>query len=470
MNAKAQTNSGFKDKRWWPSSWRMLPALQQPEYADVEALNAVLARLRHLAPLVRSAECVRLKRQLAQVAAGRAFLLQGGDCAERFNEGQQELLRGKLKLLAQVGRVLQQATRQPVVHIARMAGQYTKPRSQGMESVNGVQMPSYRGDLINGLEADPAARRADPERLLQGYFHAAAVLNYIRGVNEEGPAALGLEARDWRLEVLGDLRMDGGVGYRELIQQLQEGMQPPPTGSADDSGHCDFFVSHEGLHLGFEESMTGLGSDGQHYNLGTHYLWLGERTRQLDGAHIEYFRGIANPIGVKVGPSCTPEELQALIRTLNPHNEPGRLTLITRFGKSRIAESLPRLIRATRQMGARVIWSCDPMHGNGIVSSQGVKTRQFESILAEVRAAFEIHDAEGSSLGGLHLECAGDDVTECLGGAEGLSEGDLSARYTTACDPRLNPSQTLELAYGISDCLRRSQHGAFVQRLKVAAG
>lgn len=429
----------------------MKTAAQQPEYEDEDALNAVLARMRQMAPLVRSAECLELKFLLAQVAQGRGFLLHGGDCAERFSDIHHQELNGKVRLLGQMGLLIQHATQQPVVHVARMAGQFAKPRTNDTEVVDGLELPVYRGDIVNDVAASPQARRADPQRLVQAYLHSAAVMNHLRSLRGLSLASLGLSAEDWHLETLGGLAQQES-SYRQLIQQLGLLEQSSPPG-----GHApvELFVSHEGLHLAYEESLTGAGADGLPYNLGTHYLWLGERTRQLDGAHLEYFRGIQNPIGVKIGPSCKPDELKELVRALNPENEPGRLTLITRFGKDRIGASLPPLIQAMRRMGAQVLWSCDPMHGNGMVSSQGLKTRRADSILSEVRLAFEIHAAEGSRLGGLHLECTGAEVTECLGGAANITEERLSTQYTTACDPRLNASQSLELVYLLSDCLRR---------------
>ncbi|HYO54057.1 3-deoxy-7-phosphoheptulonate synthase class II [Archangium sp.] len=442
---------GSLHKHWWPSSWRMKVAAQQPEYEDANALNAVLARLRQMAPFVRSSECIQLKYLLAHVAQGRGFLLHGGDCVERFSDIHPPELNRKVRVLAQMGLLIQHATQQPVVHLARMAGQFAMPRSQGMEVLNGVQLPVYRGDLVNDVVATPQARRSDPDRLLRAYLCSATVMNHVRSIQGKSLASLGPSAEDWRLDVLGELTHQD-TDYRQLIQQLSDIQQMTPPGAHEP---LELFMSHEGLHLAYEESLTGAGADGLPYNLSTHYLWLGEWTRQLDGAHIEYFRGIHNPIGVKIGPDCEPDELEELVWMLNPTNEPGRLTLITRFGKDRIASSLPPLIQAVRQMGAEVIWSCDPMHGNGLVSSQGIKTCRFESILSEVRSAFEIHDAEGSHLGGLHLECTGSEVTECLGGSAGITEEELTTQYTTACDPRLNASQALELVFLVSDCLRR---------------
>jgi 3-deoxy-7-phosphoheptulonate synthase len=382
------------------------------------------------------------------VAQGWGFLLHGGDCAERFSDIQHLELNSKVRVLTQMGLLIQHALGQPVVHLARMAGQFAKPRSQGTEKVNGVELPVYRGDIVNDVEATPEARRADPKRLLQAYMHAAMVLNHVRGLNGNPLKVLGLVNDDWHLGLLAGLSQEGST-YRQVIWALNDMLQGP------NAGLINLFVSHEGLHLGYEESLTGNGTDGHAYNVGAHYLWLGERTRQLNGAHVEYFRGIHNPIGVKIGPNCKPDELKELIQTLNPDNVPGRLTLITRFGKDRIAQSLPPLIQAVREMGAQVIWSSDPMHGNGVVTSRGIKTRRFDAILSEVRSAFAIHEAEGSRLGGLHLECTGTEVTECLGGSVEITEEDLSTHYTTACDPRLNVSQSLELVYLLRDCLQR---------------
>jgi 3-deoxy-7-phosphoheptulonate synthase len=453
-----QLSEHFKDKRWSASSWRAKAAAQQPVYEDPEQLQGVLERLRQMPALVRSTECASLRQQLAQVANGWGFLLHAGDCAERFTDIHRQELTRKVRTLGQMSLLIQHATQQPVVQVARMAGQFAKPRSQGTELVNGVQLPVYRGDIVNDVAATAEARRSDPQRLLQAYLYASAVMNQVRALSGDSLVSLGLSEDDWHLSRLGELVRDER-SYRHVVQQLTTILKSAPDGAYD---AINLFMSHEGLHLAYEEAQTGTGDDHHPYNLSTHYLWLGERTRQLDGAHVEYFRGIHNPIGVKVGPSCKPEELQELITQLNPHNEPGRLTLITRFGKDRIAQCLPALIATVRQMGAQVIWSCDPMHGNGIVSSQGIKTRRFQDILSEIRTAFDIHDAEGSRLGGLHLECTGSEVTECLGGTADIQEAGLATNYTTACDPRLNASQSLELVFMISDCLQRQAlRGAF---------
>nr|AAK49032.1 3-deoxy-D-arabino-heptulosonate-7-phosphate synthase [Stigmatella aurantiaca] len=446
-----QLNGHFKDKRWSTWSWRLKAAAQQPVYDTPDALNGVLERLRQMPALVRSSECASLREQLAQVANGWGFLLHAGDCAERFSDIHRQELTRKVRAMGQMGLLVQHATQQPVVQVARMAGQFAKPRSQGMETVNGVQLPVYRGDIVNDVAANADARRSDPQRLIQAYLYSSAVLNQLRALNGESLMSLGLGEEEWHLSMLGDLSYEER-SYRHVVNQLNSILKSSPVGAYD---AINLFVSHEGLHLAYEESLTGAGDDHHPYNLSTHYLWLGERTRQLDGAHIEYFRGIHNPIGVKIGPNCKPDELKELISLLNPNNEPGRLTLITRFGKDRITQCLPPLIEAVQQMDARVIWSCDPMHGNGIVSSQGIKTRRFQDILSEVRSAFDIHDAEGSRLGGLHLECTGSEVTECLGGSVNIEEADLSTNYTSACDPRLNASQSLELVFMISDCLQR---------------
>ncbi|ADO68574.1 3-deoxy-7-phosphoheptulonate synthase class II [Stigmatella aurantiaca] len=461
MNASPIQLSGhFRDKRWSTSSWRLKTAAQQPVYDTPEALTGVLERLRQMPALVRSTECASLREQLAQVANGWGFLLHAGDCAERFSDIHRQELTRKVRAMGQMGLLVQHATQQPVVQVARMAGQFAKPRSQNLETVNGVQLPVYRGDIVNDVTANADARRSDPQRLLQAYLYSSAVMNQLRSLSGESLMSLGLGDEAWQLPLLGELSHEER-SYRHVVQQLTTILKSAPAGAYD---AINLFVSHEGLHLAYEESLTGQGEDNHPYNLSTHYLWLGERTRQLDGAHVEYFRGIHNPIGVKVGPSCKPEELQELVRLLNPNNEPGRLTLITRFGKDRIAQCLPPLIEAVQQMDARVIWSCDPMHGNGIVSSQGIKTRRFQDILSEVRSAFDIHDAEGSRLGGLHLECTGSEVTECLGGSSDIEEADLTTNYTTACDPRLNASQSLELVFMISDCLQRQAlRGAFLK-------
>ena len=438
---------------WNPHSWQSCPALQQPVYGDPSALEAVLARLRRLPPLVVSGEISRLRNLLADAAAGRRFLLQGGDCAEQFKDCTPAAIEGKLRVMLQMSVALTHGGRRPVIRVGRIAGQFAKPRSRPTETIGDRELPSYRGDLINALEAVDSARRPDPERMLAAYFHAAATLNHLRALTVGGFADLHHPER-WELP--------GGTGavpeYRRTLDQVREsldflealgGVQPEVL------ERIDFFTSHEALLLPYEEALTRWDAEeAVHYNLGAHTLWVGERTRQLDGAHIEYLRGISNPIGVKVGPSATPEQLAALLERLDPEREPGRITVITRFGAQHIAQALPPLLKAVQAVDRPVLWSCDPMHGNGTESASGLKTRDFSAILSELRQAFELHRAHGSHLGGVHIELTGEAVTECTGGTEGLSEDDLAKAYETGCDPRLNGTQSLEMAFLIAAMMR----------------
>ena len=441
---------------WTPHGWRRRTALQQPEYPDASELERALARLRELPPLAVPEEVDRLRGLLAEAAAGRRFLLQGGDCAEQFRDCTPDRIADKLRVLLQMSVVLTHVGRRPIVRVGRIAGQYAKPRSSATEKVRGQELPSYRGDLINGLEATEAARRPDPQRMLQAYFHAAATLNHLRALIEGGFADLHHPER-WDLHA-GAAEVPA---YRATLAQVRESLDFLEALGGVQRGtleRIDFFTSHEALLLPYEESLTrwvggGLGQGG-YYNLGAHMLWVGERTRQLEGAHIEYLRGIRNPLGVKVGPSASPEELVALLDRLDPEQEPGRITLITRFGAARIAEALPPLIHAVQRAGRQALWSCDPMHGNGETTGGGLKTRSFEAILSELRQAFELHRQHGSFLGGVHIELTGENVTECLGGAEGLSEADLPRAYETGCDPRLNGAQSLELAFLVAQLLK----------------
>lgn len=438
---------------WNPHSWQRLPAEQQPVYPDPTALEGVLARLRQLPPLVVPEEVDRLRGLLAEAAAGRRFLLQGGDCAERFKDCTPEAIEGKLRVLLQMSVALTHGGRKPVVRVGRIAGQFAKPRSKATEKVRGQELPSYRGDLVNALEATPEARRPDPGRMLSAYFHAAATLNHLRALTAGGFADLHHPER-WELP--------GGTGdvreYRRTLDQVKESLDfLEALGGVQREAleRIDFFTSHEALLLPYEEALTRwVPAAGAYYHLGAHTLWVGERTRQLDGAHVEYLRGLRNPLGVKVGPSATPDHLVALLDRLDPDGEPGRITLITRFGAARIGEALPPLLAAVRATGRPVLWSCDPMHGNGVESAQGLKTRDFDAILAELRQAFEIHRTAGSHLGGVHFELTGEAVTECTGGTQRLSEVDLAKAYETGCDPRLNGTQSLEMAFLIAEMMR----------------
>ena len=413
----------------------------------------MLARLRRLPPLVVPGEITRLRGLLAEAAAGRRFLLQGGDCAERFQDCTPEAIEGKLRVLLQMSVALTHGGRKPVVRVGRIAGQFAKPRSKPMELVQGQELPSYRGDLINGLEPDPDHRRPDPGRMLEAYYHSAATLNHLRALTASGFADLHHPER-WELP--------GGSGevpaYRRTLDQVRESLdflEALGGVQRDVLERIDFFTSHEALLLPYEEALTRWISEDQGYcNLGAHTLWVGERTRQLDGAHLEYLRGIRNPLGVKVGPSATPEHLVALLDLLDPDREPGRITLISRFGATRIQAALPPLVAAVRATGHPVLWSCDPMHGNGVESASGFKTRDFAAILTELRLAFELHRAQGSHLGGVHIELTGEAVTECTGGTERLSDADLAKAYETGCDPRLNGTQSLEMAFLIAEMMR----------------
>jgi len=428
---------------WNPSSWKTKPIVQQPEYQDPSALAAALELVTTLPPLVHSGEIDTLKAQLAEVARGERFLLQGGDCAERFIDCAQRPIENKLRILLQMSLVLTWGARMPVVRVGRLAGQYAKPRSRATEMVDGVEVHSYRGDIINGH--DPADREPDPQRLIQATFHSAATLNYVRALLDGGFADL-RHPEHWDLGFVRSPEHRGS--YEDLVGRLLDALEfMRATGVDRDHAlrTVELYTSHEGLFLPYEQAHT-VGQADRYHNLGTHMLWIGDRTRQLDGAHVEYFRGIANPIGLKVGPTLEPEELVALLEQLDPEREPGRITLITRFGHQEIAAHLPPLIEAVQKSGRLVVWSCDPMHGNTTTATGGFKTRDFSHILSEIRQAFEIHESLGSVLGGVHLELTGEDVTECIGGAQGIAPEDLSRSYETFCDPRLNYAQSLEVA------------------------
>ncbi|HWE99374.1 MAG TPA: 3-deoxy-7-phosphoheptulonate synthase class II [Caulobacteraceae bacterium] len=444
--------------RWTPASWRERPARQIPnDYPDPQALVRAEAELRRMPPLVFAGEARRLKSLLGEVSAGRAFLLQGGDCAESFKEFSADNIRDTFRLILQMAVVLTFAGGKPVVKVGRMAGQFAKPRSDPTETIDGVTLPSYRGDNINGMEFEPAVRAPDPERLLKAYGQSAATLNLLRAFAGGGYANLHNIHR-WTLGFV-----DGspqGARYSELTDKISEALTFMAAIGVTENSHpelarVEFFTSHEALLLGFEEAMTRVDStSGDWYDCSAHLLWIGERTRQLDGAHVEFLRGVKNPIGLKVGPTLEPDELIALIDALNPADEPGRLTLYGRFGSDKIAARLPRLMAATHKEGRQVVWAIDPMHGNTLKTGTGYKTRPFDRILAEVRSFVEIAEAEGVHPGGVHLEMTGQNVTECLGGARALSEGELADRYHTHCDPRLNGEQALELAFLVAEKLK----------------
>jgi len=430
------------------------------DYPDAQALASVEQTLRGMPPLVFAGEARRLKSLLADVEAGRAFLLQGGDCAESFKEFHADNIRDSFRLILQMAVVLTFAGGKPVVKVGRMAGQFAKPRSSATETIGDVTLPSYRGDNINGMAFDAASRTPDPQRLLQAYGQSASTLNLLRAFAGGGYANLHNIHR-WTLDFVDDSPQ--GARYRALSEKISEALTFMAAIGVTPETHPDlhrveFFTSHEALLLGFEEAMTRVDStSGDWYDTSAHLLWIGERTRQADGAHLEFFRGIKNPIGLKVGPTLEADELLRLIDILNPDNEPGRLTLYGRFGQDKIAGRLPGLLKATHAAGARVVWAIDPMHGNTLTAATGYKTRPFDRILSEVKSFVEICRAEGVHPGGVHLEMTGQNVTECLGGARALSEGELADRYHTHCDPRLNGEQALELAFLVAEKLKEER-------------
>lgn len=436
---------------WSPGSWRARPAAQQPDYPSGTEYQAALKDLAGLPPLVTRWEVEALKAQLAEAADGRRFLLQGGDCAERFEECTEAAITDKLKILLQMSLVLVHGTKRPVIRVGRLAGQYAKPRTEETETRDGVTLPSYRGDLVNSPAFTAAARAPDPRNLIRAYSRAALTLNFVRAMMKGGFADLH-HPEYWDLSWVRHSPL--AAEYDRIVESIADSLRLVENVLGIHAGELervDFFTSHEALHLGYEEAQTRRHvPDGRWYNLSTHFPWIGARTCQADGAHVEYFRGIANPIGVKVGPAMTSEELVRLVDVLHPHGEPGRLTLIHRFGHERIAACLPPLVRAVRGAGKPVLWCCDPMHGNTRVTGNGYKTRRFEDILSELEQAFDIHRAEGGQLGGVHFELTGENVTECLGGARGLTENDLRRAYRSEVDPRLNCEQALEMALRIA--------------------
>jgi 3-deoxy-7-phosphoheptulonate synthase len=432
---------------WHPASWQTRPAAQQPTYRDRDRLDAAVAELAKLPPLVTTWEIENLKDKLAAAQRGEAFLLQGGDCAETFDDCSSDNVVQKLKILLQMSLVMLVGLKKPVIRVGRMAGQYAKPRSADYETKDGVSLPSYRGDIINRMAFTPEDREPDPALMLRGYERAALTLNFVRSLIDGGFADLH-HPENWDLAFVGESALAGD--YHKLVQSVSDSLEFFETISGEPmhlTHRVEFYASHEGLHLPYEQAQTRfLPHRGRWYNLTTHYPWIGMRTADLSGAHVEYFRGIANPMSIKIGTSASDEQLQALMSVLNPHNEPGRLTFITRFGAKHVEQHLPRVIRAVRAAGAQVLWVCDPMHGNTETTAEGIKTRRFDNIRAELRAAFRIHQEQGSHLGGVHLELTGDNVTECVGGARGLKESDLARAYKSQVDPRLNYEQAMELA------------------------
>ncbi|WP_439103024.1 class II 3-deoxy-7-phosphoheptulonate synthase [Celeribacter marinus] len=447
---------------WSKSTWRNKPRVQMPDYTDQAALNSVESQLAKYPPLVFAGEVRSLKKELAKASRGEAFLLQGGDCAESFAEFGADTIRDTFKVMLQMAMVLTFGAKVPVIKVGRMAGQFAKPRSANTETANGVELPSYRGDIINGFDFTPEARIPDPQRMLQAYTQAAASLNLLRAFSKGGFADVH-RVHAW---TLGFTENDEAEKYRDMASRIQDTLDfMAAAGMTSDKNSdlktVDFYTSHEALLLEYEEALTRVDSTTGATIAGSgHMIWIGDRTRQPDGAHVEFCAGVENPIGLKCGPTTTAEDLKVLMAKLNPANEAGRLTLIARFGAGKVAEHLPRLIQAVKEEGANVVWSCDPMHGNTIKSPSGYKTRPFEDVLSEVQEFFAIHRAEGTIPGGVHFEMTGKDVTECTGGVRAVTDEDLSDRYHTACDPRLNASQSLELAFLVAEELQKTRSGA----------
>lgn len=448
---------------WTKSDWRAKPRVQMPEYTDAQALADVEARLSQYPPLVFAGEARRLKAQLGAAARGEAFLLQGGDCAEAFEQFSADAIRDTFKVMLQMAMVLTYAAKVPVVKVGRMAGQFAKPRSAPTETLDGVELPSYRGDIINDLPFTEAARTPDPTKMLQAYTQSAATLNLLRAFSKGGYADMN-KVHSWTLGFTDGKKAER---YREMANRIRDALDFMSAAGIDSDSTevvqtVDFYTSHESLLLEYEEALTRLDSTSGKWLAGSgHMIWIGDRTRQPDGAHVEFARGVLNPIGLKCGPSMTEDDLKVLLAKLNPDNEAGRLTLIARFGAGKVGEHLPRLIRTVQAEGANVVWVCDPMHGNTIKSASGYKTRPFDAVLREVREFFAVHKAEGTIPGGVHFEMTGQDVTECIGGLHAVTDENLSDRYHTACDPRLNASQSLELAFLVAEelsALREERH------------
>jgi 3-deoxy-7-phosphoheptulonate synthase len=439
---------------WTPDSWQKRPALQQPNYENPAELTEALKTLLQLPPLVTAWEVDRLRGQLAAAADGNAFVLQGGDCSESFDDCNSGTILRKLKVLIQMSLVLICGSKKRIVRVGRIAGQYAKPRSADLEKRGEIELPSYRGDIVNRAGFTAAERRPDPQLMLRAYERSSLTINYIRALSEGGFADLH-HPENWDLEFVRNT--PGSRRYQQLLESLSDSirfMEAVSAGELTQLTRVDFFTSHEGLLLLFEQALTRMERQRGWYNLGTHMAWIGDRTRAVDGAHIEYFRGIRNPIGLKVGNSMAPDELIDVIKILNPDNEPGRLTLIHRFGAEKIRAKLPVLAEAVLRSGCKVLWSCDPMHGNGQTARNGIKTRSFDDIMSEIITAFRIHKEVGSRLSGIHLELTGEDVTECIGGPGNLSESDLTRDYRSPVDPRLNYEQAMEIAFLIAEQMR----------------
>ena len=442
---------------WSPSSWRSLDVVQQPDWTDLGALDDVVTRLRSMPPLVVAGEARSLTADLANVANGEAFLLQAGDCAESFDAFSADSIRDKLKVILQMAVVLMYSSGVPVVKVGRIAGQFAKPRSSGTETIDGVELPSFRGHMVNDIDFTANARTADPERLITAYQQSASTLNLVRAFTKGGFGDLS-RVHAWNQEFVASSAE--GQRYEEVAEGIERTLQfmaacGIDTESTPQLHTVDVSTSHEALILGYEEALTRQDSlTGDWYDCSAHMLWIGERTRQLDGAHVHFLSGVGNPIGCKIGPTVTPDEVIALCEALNPDRIPGRLTLITRMGADTIGSALPPLLTAVRDSGHPVVWACDPMHGNTFTAPSGRKTRHFDAVLAEIAGFFAAHRSVGTWPGGVHIELTGDDVTECLGGAEEILDADLDTRYETMCDPRLNARQSLDLAFRVAELLQ----------------
>ncbi len=449
---------------WTPDSWTTKPALQQPTYGDPPEVERVMTELAKLPPLVTSWEIESLKNQLAEASEGRRFLLQGGDCAEVFSECESSVIANKLKILLQMSLVLIHGGKRRVIRVGRFAGQYAKPRSDNFETRDGVKLPSYRGDLVNSIGFNEEERFHDPQRMLRGYERASLTLNFIRSLIDGGFADLH-HPEYWDVDFV--RHSPRAAEYQKIVEAISESLRFMETLAGRQVGEIDrvdFYSSHEGLHLLYEQAQTRkVPRRPGWYNLAAHCPWIGMRTADPGGAHVEYFRGIENPIGMKVGPAMQPDVLLELLERLNPHEQPGRITLIHRFGNDKIAEHLPPLLEAVQRAGRRVVWCCDPMHGNTKKTAQGLKTRHFDHILSELEQAFDIHADAGTYLGGIHIELTGDDVTECTGGARGLDDEGLHRSYKTFVDPRLNYEQALELALRVADRMRKMMGAASLE-------
>ena len=456
--------------KWSKNSWRSYEAKQMPTYSDEKKLNGVLDNLSSMPPLIFAGETRSLKSQIHQVQKGDAFYLQGGDCAESFSELNPNTIRDTFKLLLQMSVVLTFATNTPVVKLGRIGGQFAKPRSSDFEEKDGLKLPSYRGDIINSYEFTKESREPDPQRMMQAYNHSASTLNLLRAFAQGGFASL-TQLNKWNLDFASNF--ESTQKYKLISQKIEESINFMNACGINENNtrelrETDFYTSHEGLLLEYEEALTRLDSTSGKWLAGSgHMIWIGDRTRQPDGAHVNFCSGVLNPIGLKCGPTMSEDDLKKLLDKLNPENEAGKLTLIARFGAGKVGDHLPRLIKVVKESGKNVVWTCDPMHGNTIKSSSGYKTRPFDSVLQEVREFFQIHSAEGTIPGGVHFEMTGQDVTECTGGVRAVTDESLSDRYHTACDPRLNASQSLELAFLVAEELVARRNGKVVTQAVV---